>query len=50
MSGDYHVVTILLRFQVKFVNDLVNLGCGGGLVVSALAYCSEDLSSNPADY
>ena len=23
---------------------------GGGLVVSALAYCSEDLSSNPASY
>ena len=23
---------------------------GGGLVVSALAYCSEDPSLNPADY
>ena len=26
------------------------VGRGGGLVVSALAYCSKDLSSNPADY
>ena len=26
------------------------LGHGGGLVVRALAYCSEDPSSNPASY
>ena len=26
------------------------LGRGGGLVVSALAYCSEDPRSNPAGY
>ena len=28
----------------------IRWGRGGGLVVSALAYCSEDPSSNPADF
>ena len=30
--------------------SLSRQGRGGGLVVSALAYCSEDPSLNPADY
>ena len=36
---------------IKFSSeDFPLLGRGGGLVVSALAYCSEDPSSNPAVY
>ena len=48
---------ILGALKISETNWLINaelktqllLGRGGGLVVSALAYCSEDPSSNPAD-
>ena len=34
----------------EFVTNLRALGCGGGLVVSVLAFNSDDPSSNPAGY
>ena len=36
--------------EISYKVDIGRMGHGGGLVVSALAYCSEDPSSNPVDY
>ena len=35
---------------LPLVNNIIKLGCGGGQVVSILAFYSDDPSSNPAGY
>ena len=40
----------ILLLTKKYINNVVRLGRGGGLVVSTLAYCSQDPSLNPADF
>ena len=41
---------IELHGMILYPKKNSELGRGGGLVVSALAYCAEDPSSNPAGY
>ena len=44
----YYFFDLMVLYQ-NF-NLAVSLGCGGGIVVSVLAYCSDDPSSIPAVY